>query len=365
MKPASSNAEASSSNPLLSIVLTSYTTERLRDIFELLDAIRAQTYPNIETIFVVERSKELFHRVKSYMEELMPNAKIIFNYGERGEGAARNLGVKEAKGEIVAFLDDDTIPFRDWAEEMVKTYMKDNSIIGVTGPALPLWEDESMNWFPVEFYWIFSCTAWFSSDKVTEVRHAWGMNMSFKREDFNLCGGFLSGFGPKGGTDPIGSRDRLGRLHMPNEDLEFSLRAKARAGKRIVYNPNVKIMHKVYKFRTSWSFIRSRSYIIGYGRGMMHKLNYANTRQEDLLKSERQLLTRVFLKLVPSILKESFWRPSLALRKALLTIVVLMYSALGYCTYYFHALMESIRSGKGITYGRKKASLRQQKDYCL
>ncbi len=46
-------------NPLLSIVITSYTIRRLDDIHKLLDSIAAQSYAAIETIFVVEHSREL------------------------------------------------------------------------------------------------------------------------------------------------------------------------------------------------------------------------------------------------------------------------------------------------------------------
>jgi glycosyltransferase involved in cell wall biosynthesis len=162
--------------PLLSIIITSYTIERSRDIYELMNSIKAQTYPNIETIFVAESSAELFDKVKIYAAENNNiNITVVFNDGEPGLSAARNLGIKEAKGDIIAFVDDDTVLFNDWAEEMVKTYT-DDSIIGVTGPAFPLWEDEEAGkWFPEEFYWVISCTAWSGWSDVRRVRNAWGM----------------------------------------------------------------------------------------------------------------------------------------------------------------------------------------------
>ena len=58
-------------------IITSYTTERLKDIFELLDSIKSQTLltqqtqrtqSTIEVIFVAERSRELYERVKAYAE---------------------------------------------------------------------------------------------------------------------------------------------------------------------------------------------------------------------------------------------------------------------------------------------------------
>ena len=42
----------------ISIITTSYTMDRLKDTIELLDSIQAQTYQNIETVFVAERSPE-------------------------------------------------------------------------------------------------------------------------------------------------------------------------------------------------------------------------------------------------------------------------------------------------------------------
>jgi glycosyltransferase involved in cell wall biosynthesis len=169
-------------SPFLSIIITAYTTERLNDIHELLKSIKNQSYLNIETIFVVERSKELLEKVHSFAEEYnIPHLKVLFNDGEPRLSAARNVGIKKASGDIIAFVDDDVLLYPDWAENMVKAFY-DDSIFGVTGPAIPLWEDNSMAWFPKEFYWIISCTAGITEDRIKEVRNAWGMNISREKQ---------------------------------------------------------------------------------------------------------------------------------------------------------------------------------------
>ena len=165
-------------SPVLSVVITAYTAERLNDICGLLNSIKEQKYLQIETLFVVEGSKDLAEKICSYgVENNIPNLKVLFNDGEPGLSAARNVGIKEANGDIIAFVDDDVLLYPDWAEKMVNAY-DDDAIIGVTGPAFPLWEDESMAWLPKEFYWIISCTAWDTENYVKEVRNAWGMNIS-------------------------------------------------------------------------------------------------------------------------------------------------------------------------------------------
>ena len=134
--------------PTLSIIITSFTTERLKNIFELLDSIKNQTFPKIETIFIAESSRELYKKVKAYSEKNgIRNFKLVFNENEHGLAASRNLGTKYATGDIFSFIDDDVLLFTDWAEMTVKTYT-DDSIIGVTSATIPLWEDNSMSWFP-------------------------------------------------------------------------------------------------------------------------------------------------------------------------------------------------------------------------
>jgi GT2 family glycosyltransferase len=206
---------------------------------------------------------------------------------------------------------------------MVKIY-QDDSIIGVTGPAFPLWEDETMAWFPEEFYWIISCTAWCDWNEMTEVRNAWGMNMSFRQEAFELSGLFLNDFGFHKG--------------LMAEDNEFSLRAKAKTGKRIVYSANMKLWHKVHSYRLSWRFIRERAYWIGHSRHNLKRLCRETSTDENLLSTEHQLLKRIFTRLLPSILKGFFSNPVIAWRQLSVTITGLFFITLGYYSHPFSAL---------------------------
>ncbi len=50
--------------PLLSVVLTTRTTDRLNDLYELLDSLKAQSYKNIEVVFLAEKLTELMDKVR-------------------------------------------------------------------------------------------------------------------------------------------------------------------------------------------------------------------------------------------------------------------------------------------------------------
>ena len=245
-------------NQLLSIVITSYNNEKLNDLRALLKSIKLQTYKQIEVIYVVERGPKLFQSITDIVKkESIPSVKIIFSNEKLGLAGGRNLGIKESKGEIVAFIDDDVLLPSNWAQEMVKTYEMNDCIVGVTGPAEPLWEDRSMQWLPKEFYWLISCTAWSGLNNLEEVRSAWGMNMSFKREAFTKVGLF----------DP-----EVSGYHKPiAEDLHFSLIVRKKTGMKIMYNPKVRVKHRVYSYRFTSSFIAARSHHIGMSRYILKK----------------------------------------------------------------------------------------------
>jgi len=131
------------------------------------------------------------------------------------------------------------------------------------------------------------------------------MNMSFRREAFAKAGLFSNECGFHKG--PMA------------EDNEFSLRIKEKTGKKILYVPEVKLLHRVHKYRLSRKFIKERSYWIGYSRRMMMRFNSNNKNDgTNTLSQEHQLLNRMFTK------------PAIAWRITWVSVTSLTYVALGY-----------------------------------
>ena len=306
------NGASPAGPPLLSVIATSYTLDRLGDVFDLMESLKAQSYAPLEVLFVAEGSRELCARVAAHIAERgIANGRVLFNGGEPGLSAARNVGIQAARGEILAFLDDDTIAFPDWAGEVVRACQAD-AVVGLTGATLPLWDDEAMSWLPEEMYWLISCTGWTGWREVREVRNAWGHNMAFRREAFRACGGFHNGHGFHRGAFA--------------EDNEFSLRTRAATGKKIVFSPQARVWHKVHRYRLSWAWAAERSYFIGRSRPMLQRA----ARAAATLGVERGLLRRLLTGVLPRTLASLPRHPRLAGRKLALILVSLTFLSLGY-----------------------------------
>ena len=322
-------------NPLISIVTTSYSLDRLQDIESLLDSIKAQTYPQVELVFVTEGSEELFHQVGALIrDEGLHNSRVLVSTNEPGADAARNLGISSAQGEIVAIVDDDVVLFPDWAEEMVKTY-RDNNVVGVTGSISPLWEDSSMSWFPDEFSWMWGGTLWcdwHKGDEVREIRNVSGANCSFKKEAVEKVGGYLTPLGGYRGKDEKSTWYRGG-----GEEVELSLRVRQKTGKQIVFNPRVKVYHRVHRFRLSWGWIAHKAFAMGYCKHMVEAL-YPHCGGKPTLGQEYNLLRHIFTRLIPSIAKKFFTNPVIAWRQLSLTVIGVLFTGIGYAAYFFKPL---------------------------
>lgn len=312
------------SHGLISIITPCFTTARLRDVTELLDSIHAQTYRNIEVLVVTERLPELGDAIRNYVKKKgYPGVRVLYNEQEWGSYAARNLGIQQAHGEILAFIDDDARLLPDWAEETVKAYAEDGTIIGLTGPILPQWAQDTMSWFPRELYWIFSCTYWDWSEK-TEVRNGYGTNISFRHEAFDRCGLFSNSLET---TEHQGSDwQRPGA-----KETEFSLRVTRATGKRIIYHPGIGVKHKVYPYRLSTGFIVRRAYWEGYAKALLNRRYHPV--QRGVLSTEYGLLRRILFKALPQSLGLLLQRPPIGARRLWVFSLTLGSVAAGYAYY--------------------------------
>lgn len=95
----------------VSVIIPTYN--RARFLKEAIDSVLAQTYQDYELIIVDDGSQdETAQIVKPYQDKL----KYIF-VPHQGVSKARNIGIQEAKGEFIAFLDSDDL----WLPKKIET----------------------------------------------------------------------------------------------------------------------------------------------------------------------------------------------------------------------------------------------------
>ena len=251
---------------MISIVITTYDSDRLGDVSDLLESLRLQSCQDFEIIYVTERDERLSSRVSNLLKSKGINGFVIHNDGPWGLSESRNIGVMHSNGGIIAFLDDDVLVKKDWVQSVVDAFKFGPDVIGVTGPAYPLWIGCPLDWFPPELDWLIGCTRWYHSKSVRKVRNGWGMNMAFTRDAFDKAGLFSVETGYHRG--PIA------------EDVEFSMRVRRETGKAIYYIPDMAVFNKVYPYRTNPRFILARSSWIGYTRRAIRRLENTSERAD-------------------------------------------------------------------------------------
>jgi glycosyltransferase involved in cell wall biosynthesis len=322
------SARTEPDRPLVSVVVTTYARERLDDVKNLLGSLANQTYTNVEVIFIGERVRELSTLVADQAARSgITDVRIVFN-DHPGLSRSRNLGAQLARGEIVAFIDDDALALDDWVKEIVKVFAQNPAAIGVAGTALPLWEEAAMAWFPEEFFWIISCPvpAWTGVSRLQPVRNAWGINMAFRKEAFAVCR-----FSEVFGVSNRGQAEGV-KLGLSGDDTEFCLHLRYLTGRPILFNPDCKVLHGVKRQRLSARFTRRQAFWDGYTKATIGRVlgQYGDGNARFLLSNELTFLRQTLVSFLPRVIREVFRSPRVAARQLALAVDVLVHFALGY-----------------------------------
>lgn len=105
----------------ISVVIPTYNRADL--ILEAVESVLAQTYPVLETIVVDDGSTD---DTRQRLATWVKQGKLRYIHQAKvGVSAARNRGVQEAKGELIAFLDSDDLFVPDKLEQQMAVFARD------------------------------------------------------------------------------------------------------------------------------------------------------------------------------------------------------------------------------------------------
>jgi GT2 family glycosyltransferase len=197
--------------PFISVIVCSYNgSATIRDTMEGLMKLK---YPNFEVIVINDGSEDnLAEIVRKYPVKLI-------NIVNSGLSSARNTGMDNAEGEILAYIDDDAYPDEHWLHYLAYAYIT-SSHGAMGGP----------NIIPAEDGFIATCVAnapggpvhVLSTDEIAE--HVPGCNLSVRKSVLMEIGGF----------DPV--------YRTAGDDVDVCWRIQE-AGYTIGFHPSALVWH--------------------------------------------------------------------------------------------------------------------------
>jgi GT2 family glycosyltransferase len=139
----------------------------------------------------------------------------------------RDRGAREASGELLAIIDDDAYPVREWLAKAA-VHFEDGAAAAVGGPGMPPPSDSPGRRISG---WIYESplvsggyTYRYRPGRMRDVDDYPTSSLIIRKSDFFAAGGFDTGY-------------------WPGEDTILCLKLTHELGKRIVYDPEVRVYH--------------------------------------------------------------------------------------------------------------------------
>jgi GT2 family glycosyltransferase len=260
-----------------SVVVCTFSSQRLEQTIACVQSVLAQGPPLKELLVVVDHNEDLRASLRA---RLPAQVKILANAGEPGLSSARNTAVELSTGDPIAFIDDDAVARERWLERLLYA-LRDPTVLGVGGHAVPTWEHGQPAWFPDEFLWVVGCS-YRGLAESGPVRNPLGCNMAFRAEIFDRIGLF----------DP--AMGRLGNRPLGCEETEFCIRlAKSAPDGRVVLVSGADVDHRVSRDRERPSYLLRRCYHEGISKALVRRLGDTRSLNTERTYVRRALTSRV------------------------------------------------------------------------
>lgn len=257
--------------PVISIVVCTYNRSRL--VLNCLTSLDNQILDKdqYEVVIVDNNSTDDTQKVVGKFIEDKPNFYLVFE-GRQGHAHARNCGWHQAKGDYIAYTDDDTRVEPDWCQKILKAFLSVSpQPVAVGGQIYPWYEAPPPDWFSDEM----EIRTWGNEAGFLQpprARYGFsGANMSFKRDILQKYGGFSTDYGIVDGKLRMGEDTELFFRVYDHEPFFW-------------YDPEIRVQHWVpVSTMTLWYQIK-RSYLAGIANARIHGEKYTSEEHRRMWK---------------------------------------------------------------------------------
>jgi GT2 family glycosyltransferase len=218
-----------SQQPMVSIVSVNYDQPEVT--CEMLASLEKVTYPNFETLIVDNASPT---KSLNIIREKYPEIQLIISEKNLGFAGGNNIAIKQAKGDYILLLNNDTEVKPDFLESLVELMESDKKIAIVSSKILYFYENNIIQYAgaspinPITSrgrHYGYKEIDTGQLDKVTETSYPHGACMMIRKSVLEELGLLYEGY------------------FLYYEELDFAERVK-RAGYKIYFQPNSSILHK-------------------------------------------------------------------------------------------------------------------------
>lgn len=246
-------SNATSASRLVSVIICTYNRcESLRGALNSLEAMFVPAGLVWELLVIDNNSQDkTSETVGAFLTRRSLPLTYIFE-PIAGLSTARNRGIRESRGEILAFLDDDVMVSPQWLIEVRNAFQQYHAacvggrvLLHQTSPR-PSWWHQAYDGAVGEF----DRGTRVIIDESEEPRIGIGANIIFKRTVFETCGWFRTDLGRKGSQLTTGEEaEMVQRLRQQKQTL--------------VYYPDALVYHCVPGERFSKHYLRQHFFHLG------------------------------------------------------------------------------------------------------
>lgn len=273
--------------PKISVIVCTYNREDL--LGYSLQSLAEQTLDNslYEVLVINNNSTDGTQELTEEFAGWHENFRVI-NEPKQGLSHARNRGWKEARGEYIAYMDDDAKAAPEWCEKILHSFRTvEPKPVAVGGKILPWYRVEPPQWFSDEL----EIRSWGEDiGYLQPPRRNFGFsgsNMAFTKDILGNYGGFSTQLGMVGGKMRFG------------EELDLFLRIADRQ-KLYWYDPNIIVYHFVPKRNISIIYQIKRAFLSARTRSKAEGNNFFSVKSVESFYDILKFIIRTPIILISS-----------------------------------------------------------------
>ena len=217
-----------STAPEVSVVIPTYNRSAL--LRSTVNSVLNQdTQTTFEVVVIDNNSSDDTKDVVDALIEEHPGKVRYVVERKQGNAYARNRGIEEAKGAIIAFVDDDVTVDKNWLTSLKAILDSRSDLSFVGGKVLPQWNGPPPSWLTADHWAPLALLDYGANELPISGKNPRGLltaNIAFRRSVFKEIGTFL--------PDLQRVKNMIGSM----EDHEFLMRV-CRSGKHGIYTPHM------------------------------------------------------------------------------------------------------------------------------